>query len=181
MPIIPSDYLKEKRGLIITEGVLFTILGIVAVILPTISTLAIELFLGWIMLFSGCIQLFRTFSDKAHISFWGSLLTSTLYVVAGILLIIYPLTGIVSLTLLLMFFFILEGLSKIVLGFSIRPWSNSIWFILNGIIALIMAYIIYAGWPGTALWVLGLLVGINMIFFGMALIFFGNAIPKSIS
>jgi uncharacterized membrane protein HdeD (DUF308 family) len=170
--------LSEHRSLIITEGVLFTIFGFLAVILPEISTLTVELFLGWLMLFGGSVQLYRTLKDKTSDSFYGLLFTSILYIVFGLLLVIYPISGIISLTILLIFFFLLEGIAKIYLGFKITPTNQRIWFILNGVIALAMAGIIWAGWPGTAFWVLGLLVGINMIFFGLALIFFGSSLPK---
>jgi len=176
-----ANFLENNRTLIIFEGVLFTLLGAIAVIIPGISTLGIELFLGWLILFSGGVQFYRTVQDRSQEGFWGSLFTSIIYIVFGLLLILYPLSGVVSLTLLLIFFFILEGLAKIYFGFVVRPWSNSIWFILNGVLALAMAAIIWAGWPGTAFWALGLLVGINMIFFGISLIFFGSTMPKGIT
>lgn len=75
-------------------------------------------------------------------------------------------------------FFIAEGIAKIILGIQLRPFSTWGWFILNGILALVMAFIIWQGWPGTAYWVLGLLVGINMIFFGISLIILATGAPR---
>lgn len=169
----------QPRTLLIVEGVIFTILGFLAVALPGISTLSVELFIGWLLVFAGAVQLYRTIKGGSHATgFAGSLCTSILYLLFGILLLFFPVAGIISLTLLLTLFFIAEGIAKIVLGFQLRPFRQWGWFILNGILALIMAFIIWAGWPGTAFWVLGLLVGINMIFFGIALIFLGAATPK---
>lgn len=172
------DWLQNHRGLLIFEGFVFTTLGLLAVILPGISTLSTELFIGWLLIFGGGVLLYRTFKTRHAPGFIGSLLTGILYVVFGILLILFPIAGILSLTVLLTIFFIAEGIAKIILSFQLRPFRRWGWLLLNGILALILAYFIWAGWPGTAFWVLGLLVGINMIFFGISLIFLGWGIPK---
>lgn len=172
------DILQKNRGLLIFEGIVFTILGCLAVALPGISTLSTELFIGWLLLLGGLVQGYRSIMARHAQGFVGSLLVSLMYIVFGVLLLLYPLTGVITLTLVLTFFFIVEGISKIILGFQMKPFSQWGWFILSGLIALAMAYIIYAGWPGTAFWVLGLLVGINMIFFGLTLLFFAFSLPK---
>jgi uncharacterized membrane protein HdeD (DUF308 family) len=173
------ESLQSYRNLLLFEGILFTILGFLAVALPGISTLGTELFIGWLLIFGGVVQLFRTFkSQKNTPGFLGSLLTGFLYLIFGILLVIFPIAGIFSLTILLTLFFIAVGIAKIILGFQLRPFRRWGWFILNGVLALIMAFIIWAGWPGSAFWVIGLLVGINMIFFGISLIFLALGIPR---
>lgn len=174
------DILQKNRSLLIFEGILFTLLGILAVALPGISTISTELFIGWLFLIGGVVQGYRSLVARHSPGFVGSLLVSLMYIIFGVLLLVYPLAGVISLTLVLTFFFIVEGISKIILGFQMRPFSQWGWFILSGVIALLMAYIIYAGWPGTAFWVLGLLVGINMIFFGITLLFFAFNIPKDL-
>lgn len=176
------EWIQKNRTLLIFEGVIFAILGFLAVALPGISTLSTELFIGWLLIFGGIFQLYRTFKAGSHSAgFIGSLLTGILYVVFGVLLILFPVAGIYSLTVLLTLFFIAEGIAKVILGFQLRSSPRWGWFVLNGILALIMAYIIWAGWPGTVFWVLGLLVGINMIFFGISLILLALGTPKPVS
>ena len=165
-----EQYVKNNKGLLIFEGILCTLLGMLAVALPGVSTLSTELFLGWLIFFSGIIQGYRAFQGRASPGFLGSLLTSVLYIIFGILLVINPVAGAVSLTILLAVFFLLEGLSKIYFGFQLRPLQQWGWFVVNGILAIIMSYLFYAGWPSSAFWVIGLLVGINLIFFGIALL-----------
>ncbi|WP_068470969.1 HdeD family acid-resistance protein [Candidatus Protochlamydia phocaeensis] len=174
----PIDLLQKSRNLLLIEGILFALLGFLAVAMPGISTLSTELFIGWLILFGGIFQAYRTFIARQAPGFWGSLLTSILYIIFGLLMVIFPVAGIISLTLLLIFFFALEGIAKIILGFQLKPFRRWGWFILNGVLALAMAVIIWAGWPGTAFWALGLLVGINMIFFGISLVFLALGIPK---
>lgn len=173
------EWLQNHRNLLLFEGIVFAILGFLAVALPGISTLSAELFIGWLLVFGGVVQLYRAFKGRHEgPGFIGSLLTGLLYLIFGILLVLFPIAGIFSLTILLTLFFIAEGIAKIILGVQLRPFRRWGWFILNGILALIMAFIIWAGWPGTAFWVLGLLVGINMIFFGISLIFLALGIPR---
>jgi uncharacterized membrane protein HdeD (DUF308 family) len=171
--------LQNNRHLLLFEGIIFTLLGFLAVALPGISTLSAELFLGWLLILGGVIQLYRTFKTHEGRGFVGSLLTGLIYLFFGILLVVYPIAGIFSLTILLTFFFIAEGIAKIILSFQLRHFHRWGWFLLNGVIALILAYLIWSGWPGTAFWVLGLLVGINMIFFGISLIALALSIPRS--
>lgn len=172
------EWIQNNRNLLLIEGVIFTILGILAVALPGISTLSTELFIGWLLAFGGIFQLYRTIKGwNSGLGSWGSLLTGILYLIFGLLLVFFPVAGIFSLTILIMIFFVAEGIAKIILGFQLRPFRRWGWFLLNGVLALIMAFIIWSGWPGTAFWVLGLLVGINMIFFGLSLIFLALAIP----
>ena len=173
------EWLQNHRYLLLFEGIVFTLLGFIAVALPGISTLSTELFIGWLLIFGGAVQLFRTFKARHAPGFLGSLLTGILYFVFGILLILFPIAGIFSLTVLLTIFFIAEGIAKIILGIQLRPFRRWGWFLLNGFLALIIAYIIWSGWPGTAFWVLGLLVGINMIFFGISLMLLAWGIPRA--
>ena len=172
------EWLQNHRNLLLFEGIVFTLLGFLAVILPGISTLSTELFIGWLLVFGGGVQLYRTFKSREAPSFWASLLMGIVYIVFGVLLVLFPIAGILSLTILLTIFFVVEGIAKIILGIQMRPFRRWGWFILNGVLALIIAYIIWSGWPGTAFWVIGLLVGINMIFFGISLTFLALGIPR---
>ena len=110
--------------------------------------------------------------------FTALLLTTLIYLVVGILLLAYPVQGIITLTVLLTIYFLLEGIAKIGWGIELHPVTGSGWLIVSGIISLILAAIIIAGWPGTAFWVLGLLVGINMLFFGSSLLALVWSAPK---
>lgn len=172
------DWIQKHRGLMIFEAILFIILGGLAIALPVVSTLGTELFIGWLFTIGGVVQLYRTYKTNQTEGKVLSYLMGILYVIFGLYLIIYPYAGVISLTLLLTFFFILDGISKIVLGFQMRSQKNYAWIILNGFISLILAYIIWSGWPATAFWALGVLVGVNMIFFGASLLALTVNIPK---
>lgn len=169
---------RGNRNLLLVEGIIFALLGFLAIAMPVISTLGAELFIGWFVLLGGLVQAYRAFKARHEKGFWGSLLTSLIYVIFGILLLANPIAGVISLTILVTFFFIIQGIAQIILGFQLRPFRQWGWFALNGVLALIMAYLIWSGWPTSAFWVIGLLVGINMLFFGISLIFLALNTPR---
>lgn len=173
------DILRSNRNLLLIEGIVFIAFGLLAIAAPMISTLATELFIGWLLLIGGLFQGYRTLKAWAAHGFWTSLLSSILNIVLGILLVAFPIAGMISLTLLLTFFFILQGITQIAFAFQLKAVSGWVWLLLNGIIALILAFIIYAGWPQTAFWVIGTLLGINMLFFGIALFFLYFGLSKN--
>jgi uncharacterized membrane protein HdeD (DUF308 family) len=158
--------------LFLIEGVILVILGLAAVMLPLIATIAVAVVIGWIFLLSGVVGLLSTFRMRSAPGFWWSLLSGILGVVAGIVLLRWPLSGAFSLTLVLTLFLVLEGIVSIMYALEHRRELSGRWgmMLVSGVVDLILAAIIYAGLPGTAAWAIGLLVGINMVFGGSALI-----------
>lgn len=163
------EYIRQHRTLFIVEGVIFILLGLLAMAIPGFFTLATELFIGWLFIFAGAFQTYRAVTARGP-GFWPTLLMALVYILIGALLLAYPLTGILSLTMLLSALFVFDGVSKILMGFQLRPLNRWGYMVFSGVLSLFMAMIIWSGWPGTAGWVIGLLVGINMFFFGISLI-----------
>jgi uncharacterized membrane protein HdeD (DUF308 family) len=164
------NFFEKNRTFFWVEGIILIVLGFLAVALPQISTLAIELFLGWLFLVGGIFQAIRAFISISTFGFWPSIIGAVCSIGIGALLIAYPLSGILTLTLLLTIYYVIEGFTKIFLSMLHQEVANWGWLTFSGIVSLILAAIIFSGWPGTATWVIGLLVGINMIFLGFTLI-----------
>lgn len=164
---------KEHRKFFIFEGFFFIILGILAIILPGVMTLGVELFVGWLFLIGGVIQGIRAFSSYRVPGFFVSLFSAILSVIVGVLLLVYPLSGIITLTLMLTAFFFVDGIFKIIFSFRMRPHQSWGTLLISGILSLALAFIIWSGWPGTAVWAIGLLVGINMLFTGCTMVYLG--------
>jgi uncharacterized membrane protein HdeD (DUF308 family) len=164
--------LHEHWVLFLIEGIILVILGLAAIVIPPIATLAVELLFGWLFLISGIAGLITTFMMRQAPGFWWSLVSAILGIAAGIVLLLWPLSGVLTLTFVLIVFFAIEGVASIMFAFEHKRelsgrWG---WMLASGIIDLILAAIIFVGLPGTAAWALGLLVGINMVFGGSALI-----------
>jgi uncharacterized membrane protein HdeD (DUF308 family) len=157
--------------LFLVEGIVLLILGAAAIILPVIATLAFTLLIGWLFLISGAVGLVTTFWMRNAPGFWWSLISAVIGIAAGIVLILWPITGTVSLTLVLIAFFIVEGIVTLMYALEHRAQLSGRWgwMLASGIVDLILAGIIFAGLPETATWALGLLVGINLLFGGTAM------------
>ncbi len=164
------NYLQKHWKLFAVEGVFFIVLGSIAIIIPQVFTIGIALLLGWLLLVAGIFQIIRSLSlrNMPGISFW--LFSGLLQVIIGYFLVIKPTAGVLTLTMLLTLFFALEGVAKISMALMMRPLSRWGWVFFSGLTSLFLAIVVWAGWPGTASWVLGLLLGINMIFLGYSLL-----------
>jgi uncharacterized membrane protein HdeD (DUF308 family) len=154
------------------EGIILVVLGLAAIVLPVIATLAFTLVIGWLFLISGGVGLVTTFWMRSAPGFWWALVSAVVALAAGIILLRWPISGSVSLTLVLIAFFVIEGIATIFYAIDHRAQLSGRWgwMLSSGIVDLILAGIIFAGLPGTAAWALGLLVGINMVFGGTAMI-----------
>jgi uncharacterized membrane protein HdeD (DUF308 family) len=164
--------LHEHWVLFLVEGIVLVVLGLLAILIPPIATLAVEILFGWLFLISGITGLITTFWMRQAPGFLWSLLSAALAIAAGVVLLLWPLSGVLSLTLVLIVFFVIEGVASIMFALEHKRELTGRWGLMlaSGVIDLILAAIILAGLPGTAAWALGLLVGINMLFGGSALI-----------
>ncbi len=167
-----TNALRENWHLLLIEGIVLVLLGAAAILVPQMATLAVTILISWLFLISGIVGLITTFMMRQAPGFWWSLFSAILAIAAGVVLIASPVGGALSLTWLLIFFFILEGIATIMYALDHKRELSGRWGLLlvSGIVDLILAVILAAGLPGTATWALGLLVGINMLLGGAALI-----------
>ena len=166
------NVIHDHWVLFLVEGIILVLLGAAAIIVPVIATLAFTLLIGWLFLISGIVGLITTFWLRNAPGFWWSLVSGVIGIAAGIVLIRWPISGTVSLTLVLIAFFVVEGIATLMYAFEHRVQLSGRWgwMLASGIVDLILAGIIFAGLPETATWALGLLVGINLLFGGTAMI-----------
>jgi uncharacterized membrane protein HdeD (DUF308 family) len=167
-----SAAIREHWKAFLFEGILLVILGLAAMIVPPLASLAVTIFLGWMFLISGIAGLVLTFWARQMPGFWWSLLSAALALVAGIVLLAQPVQGTLTLTIVVGAYFLAEGVATIMYALEHRRelsqrWS---WMLIAGLMDLLIAAVIIAGLPGSALWAVGLLVGINLLFGGASLI-----------
>jgi uncharacterized membrane protein HdeD (DUF308 family) len=177
MHVAMKNALRTHWRLFRVQGVLMVTLGILAVAWPVVATLAVDIYVGWLFLFSGVIGLVAMFSTKDLPAFLWNLITAALSVAVGVLLLLRPAEGAVSLTLVLAAFFVAEGLFQVVTSIAYRDVIGSApgWMIVSGVADLALAVLIVLGWPMSAAWVPGLLVGINLITSGVAILMTARA------
>ncbi|MBN9040100.1 MAG: hypothetical protein BGP05_20665 [Rhizobiales bacterium 62-47] len=167
-----SAAVREHWKAFLFEGILFVILGLAAIIVPPLASLAVTIFLGWLFLISGVAGLALTFWARKMPGFWWSLVSAALAIAVGVVLLARPIQGTLTLTIVVGAYFLAEGVTSIMYALEhrrelSRRWG---WMLTAGLMDIIVAGIIVAGLPGSALWAIGLLVGINMLFGGASLI-----------
>ena len=167
-----SAAVKAHWKAFLFEGILLAILGIAAMIVPPLASLAITIFLGWMFLISGIGGLIITYWARNMPGFWWSLISAALAVLAGGVLLARPMQGVLTLTIVVGAYFLAEGVATIMYALEHRKelsgrWS---WLLVAGLMDILIAFFIIAGLPGSAQWALGLLVGINLLFGGATMI-----------
>jgi uncharacterized membrane protein HdeD (DUF308 family) len=173
--IASRKLIAEKWGWFLALGIVLIIVGFAAIAFPFVSTLAAKIMLGWLFLIGGVMMVIHAFSAQAWQGFVWSLLIGILYVVAGGYLAFFPLTGLLTLAILLVILFLAEGMFEVIMAFRVRPHEGWGFLLLSGIAALAVGVLIALDLPGSATWALGLLVGINLLFSGWSYIFLAMA------
>jgi uncharacterized membrane protein HdeD (DUF308 family) len=162
--------LSRNWGWLLALGILMIILGVFAIGAPAVATVAVQLALGWILMIGGIAQGIHAFMVKGWGGFLLELLSAALYLVVGILLLVNPVEGALALTIVLAVFLIVEGIFKLIMAFRVRDHRGWGWLLASGILSLILGVLIWAEWPASGVWVIGLLVGIQLLFTGWSLV-----------
>ncbi|MCS3725897.1 HdeD family acid-resistance protein [Bradyrhizobium betae] len=154
------------------EGILLVVLGVAALVLPPLASLAIAIFLGWMFLISGIGGLIVTYWARSTPGFWWSLISAALAVLAGALLLARPMQAVLTLTIVLGAYFLAEGIATIMYALEHRRelsgrWS---WLLISGLLDIAISFMVITGLPSSAEWAIGVLVGINLLFGGSTLI-----------
>lgn len=155
------------------------LLGALAIVFPFAATLAAELVIGAVLGVSGIMELIRAFAIRRNGSVIWDALFGLAALGAGLILLLWPLQGIVTLTIVVGVFFLFAGMFKLVACFSLRPLAGWAWIGVSGALSVLLGVILLFGLPGTATWAIGLLVGIDLIFLGITEIAMANALRRS--
>ena len=151
-------------------GVLSLVLGVVAIAGPHVFTFAVNFLLGGLLLIIGLSETVRTLANPHHKGGGWGLAISALYLLGGLFLLFDPFAGALALTLVLALAFLAKGLCVIVYGLRLRPLRSWNWLVLSGAASILVAFLIWMGWPATATWAIGLLAGIELVLFGASLV-----------
>jgi uncharacterized membrane protein HdeD (DUF308 family) len=163
----------------LVQGGLMILAGLLALVYPAISSVAVVFFIGWLLIFSGIFQGISLIGARHVPHFWLQLISMALFIVVGALFLRNPGESLLTLTLLLIVFFLIEGISKIIFALTIRPFPNWGWVLLSGIVGIVLAFYLWASIPVSAAWLLGVLLGIELICEGAAISHLAWQVRKS--
>ena len=161
---------QRSRKTLKTTSIIMIVVGILGIALPQFLAMAIALFAGWLMLFAGTIALFITwqgFRDR-----WVAWLKPAVLIIVGLLILLHPIAGTAALGLMLAIYFLFDGVAGVGSALDMRPQTGWGWMMFNGATSLILAMILLLGWPFSSAWLIGLFIGISLLFDGFALLMF---------
>ncbi len=169
------DIIEKTRKGCAGAGIILILLGTAAIALPLAASFTIEAIFGWIFVISGIVTIIHSLKALNSGKCFLRLLSGIFYLAIGILFLANPIQGILTLVFILAIMFVFDGIIKIAVAIRIRPIRNWRWMLASGIASLALAGIIWARWPDNVSWILGLLVGINLIFSGFTMLMLSAA------
>jgi uncharacterized membrane protein HdeD (DUF308 family) len=173
------ETVKRYSTWYLLEGVFLVIAGVLALVFPYIASVTLVLLVAWILIVSGVLQAIGLIGAKDVPHFWLQLISAALAIVIGVMLLRNPNAGLLVMTILLIVFFIVEGFSKIIFALNIRPVTGWVFVLLSGVIGILLGAYLWSNMPLSSEWVLGVLLGIQLICEGAALTFLAWTIRSS--
>lgn len=166
---------EKSVGWSIALSVLMIVAGIFAIVIPPVAGIAVVYAVGWLLIFSGAFHLIFAWHTRGAGGMIWEVLLGILYAGVGAYALVHPVAGLASLTLILACYLFVEAVLELVLSFRLRPMRGSNWLLLDGVVTLVLAVLIWASWPSGTEWVIGTLVGISMLFGGTSRLFLSMA------
>jgi len=161
------------KGWTVALGVLLIIIGLAAILVPLGTAVVVDLLLGAVILVAGIVVFVFAFTHRQWKGFLMNFLGGILLIIIGALILVNPFAGVVGLSVFLIIYFIVGGFFNLVTGFQIRPDSQWGWYLFGGLVSIILGLVMWANWPIGAVWIMGLLVGINILIGGFAVLMLG--------
>jgi uncharacterized membrane protein HdeD (DUF308 family) len=164
-----AEELRRSWGWFLTLGIALVFLGLMALSFAVLATLTSVIFFGWLLIVGGVLSVAHAFVRRRWGGFFLELFAGILYAVVGLMVVGNPAVAAEALTLLIAVFLTIGGIFRIIAALTVR-FHHWIWVLLNGVISLLLGVMIWRQMPGASYWVIGLFIGIDMIFYGWSLI-----------
>ncbi len=175
--VFGGDVLRRKWGWFVALGIVQILLGMIALGASVFATLVTVVFFGWLLLSGGVLSVVHAFWQKDWSGFFIDLAMGILYAIVGFMVVGNPVATAETLTLLIAVFLFMGGIFRITAALT-GKFQNSFWVLLNGVVTLALGIMIWRQWPLSGLWVIGLFVGIEMVFYGWSLLMVGLSIKR---
>lgn len=162
------DTIRKRSMLFMLQGAVMVLAGLFALLFPAVASTGLLSLLGWLLVISGIVQIVSLWGATQVPYFWLQLVTLTLEILVGYLLITRPEAGLVAVTFLMLVLFLVSGISRVVFALMIRPMQDWIWILASGLVAIACSLVLFGSLPEAATWLLGVLLGIELIAIGAA-------------
>jgi len=173
-----AESIRENWGWLLAMGIAYIIMGLVITGSPMAATLAVDILLGFVLIIGGIISIIGAFFSGNWKRLLLILLSGILYLVVGVLLLKNPMQGVLTLTILLAAFLLVEGFFKIIHAFQMKPAPNWVWLLVSGVASVILGVMVWGGFPQSSTFIIGLLVGIYFLINGITMVMFSFALKS---
>jgi uncharacterized membrane protein HdeD (DUF308 family) len=163
---LSDDDVRKARRWLMVSAILALLGGAAAIVVPALATLTMTIFIGWILVYSGVVMAIHSWTQRAAGRTWERALQALLALVIGIYMVLFPGAGALSLTLLLVIWFVIGGGLQLAGARQLRGLPGAGWMLFGGVLAILLAVLIALDLPSSAAWAIGLIVGVNLIFWG---------------
>ena len=162
------DTIRRRSLLFLIQSGVMVLAGFLALIFPAFMSTGLLVLLGWLLILSGVVQLVSLIGATQVPYFWLQLITLALEMLVGYLLVTRPEAGLVAVTFLMLVLFLVVGIARVVFALMIRPMQDWLWVLASGLVAIVCALVLFGSLPQAATWLLGFLLGVELIAVGAA-------------
>ena len=162
------DTIRKRSLLFLIQSGVMVLAGFLALIFPAFMSTGLLVLLGWLLILSGVVQLVSLIGATQVPYFWLQLITLALEMLVGYLLVTRPEAGLVAVTFLMLVLFLVVGIARVVFALMIRPMQDWLWVLASGLVAIVCALVLFGSLPQAATWLLGFLLGVELIAVGAA-------------
>lgn len=169
------EAVAENRGWFTLLGIIFVVGGAAALLFPFASSIAVEVVVGISMVAVGAATFVHAFGVKDWGGFALQLVCGGVYLLAGAIMLANPVKGTLALTLVAGLAFVADGITRSILSFQLKPETGWSWMLLGGVVGILVGVMLFAQFPFSGAWALGVLAGINLLFAGWGFIMLAAA------
>ena len=159
---------KHSTAWSITVGILLIVIGLAAIAVPFLAGVAASLLFGWLLVIAGIAHLVYAWSERRAGAVLWQILIGAVYLIAALYMLVFPIAGVATLTLVVAFYIVAEGAFEVAVFVRLRRLHGAAWFLLNGLVSLLLGGLILFYWPFSSLWAVGTLMGISLLLGGIA-------------
>jgi uncharacterized membrane protein HdeD (DUF308 family) len=174
------DIIRRRSMLFLIQGAVTVAAGVLALLFPAFTSTGVLVMLGWLLIVSGVVQIVTLVGATQVPYFWLQLVSIALELLVGYLLVTSPAAGLVAVTFLMLVLFLVGGITRVVFALMIRPMQDWLWMLASGLVAIACALVLFAHLPEAATWLLGVLLGIELIAIGGAQAFLAWRIRQAV-
>ncbi len=166
----PMSVVRAAWHWFVGLGILLIVMGLIALALPLVGAATALFLVAFPIIVAGAANVAHAFSTRDWSGFWGDLAVGAVYLLGGVLLLANPYIGIAGIALVLGIYFLVVGVARMVLAFQVAGSPGWGWMLASGVVAVMLGAIVLANWPGDAVWVLSVLIGVDLIFSGTSVL-----------